>query len=394
MMVGLKNEYERVELKRGLQMSKLNRNILLAIVLVLTIAGLASGASKMPKTLELGHSAPDFNLPGVDGKNHKLADFAKAEVLVIVFTCNHCPTAQAYEQRIKKLAADYKTKGVAVVAISSNDPKAVRLDELGYSDMNDSLEDMKIRARRMKFNFPYLYDGENQKVSRAYGPVSTPHVFVFDKARKLRFVGRIDDSEKPQKVKVRDTRNAIDALLAGKEVPVKKTRTIGCSIKWSDKRQYVKKAFEKWAAEEVALKTIDAKGIKQIVKNDSGKLRLVNVWATWCGACVIEFDELVEINRMYRRRDFEMITISGDSPDKKAKALEFLKEKQASCVNYIFDSDDKYLLMESVDTESLGGMPYTLLIKPGGKIIYRHLGMIDPLELKTAIVEQLGRVYK
>ena len=375
-------------------MSSFRQHISAVIVLAFVLAGSVSGAAKLPKTLEVGKSAPDFNLPGVDGKNHKLGDYAKAKVLVVVFTCNHCPTAQAYEERIKKLAADYKAKGVALVAISSNDPKAVRLDELGYSDINDSLEDMKIRAKRMKFNFPYLYDGETQKVSRAYGPVSTPHVFVFDKARKLRFVGRIDDSEKPKKVKVRDTRNAIDALLGGKEVSVKKTRTVGCSIKWADKRIYVKRAFEKWAKEEVSLETIDAKGIKQLVKNDSGKLRLVNVWATWCGACVIEFDELVEINRMYRRRDFEMITISADSPDKKAKALEFLKEKQASCINYIFESDDIYLLMESVDVESLGGMPYTLLIKPGGKIIYRHLGMIDPLEVKTAIVEQLGRVYK
>jgi len=375
-------------------MSKCSQRISAAMAMVLLTASLALSASGSPKTLEIGLSAPDFNLPGVDGKNHKLADYAKAEVLVIIFTCNHCPTAQAYEERIKRLAADYKHKGVALVAISSNDPKAVRLDELGYSDMNDSLEDMKVRAKRMGYNFPYLYDGATQKVSRAYGPVTTPHVFVFDKARKLRFIGRIDDSEKPKRVKVRDTRNAIEALLAGKEVGVKKTRTVGCSIKWSDKREYAKKAFEKWAAESVALKMIDAKGIKELVRNDSGKLRLVNVWATWCGACVVEFDELIEINRMYRGRDFEMITISGDSPAKKDKVLSFLKNKQASCKNYLFDSDDKYLLMESVDEESLGGMPYTLLIKPGGKIIYRRLGMIDPFELKIAIVEDLGRYYK
>lgn len=375
-------------------MSKSTQRISAAMALTLLVASLGFSASGMPKTLELGSSAPDFNLPGVDGKNYKLADFAKAEVLVIIFTCNHCPTAQAYEERIKRLAADYKNKGVALVAISSNDPKAVRLDELGYSDMSDSLEDMKIRAKRMEFNFPYLYDGETQKVSRVYGPVTTPHVFVFDKARKLRFVGRIDDSEKPERVKVRDTRNAIEALLAGKEVPVTKTRTVGCSIKWSEKREYVKKAFEKWAAESVALEMTDAKGIKELVANDSGKLRLVNIWATWCGACVVEFDELIEINRMYRGREFEMITISGDSPEKKDKALSFLKKKEASCKNYLFDSDDKYLLMESVDKESLGGMPYTLLIKPGGKIIYRQLGMIDPLGLKTAIVEELGRYYK
>lgn len=375
-------------------MSKFSQRISAAIALALFMAGLGFSASIMPKTLEIGLSAPDFNLPGVDGKNHKLADYAKAEVLVIIFTCNHCPTAQAYEGRIKRLAADYKNKGVALVAISSNDPKAVRLDELGYSDLGDSLEDMKIRAKRMKFNFPYLYDGATQKVSRAYGPVATPHVFIFDKARKLRFVGRIDDSEKPKGVKVRDTRNAIEALLAGKEVGVKKTRTVGCSIKWSDKREYAKKAFEKWAAESVALEMTDVKGIKNIVANDSGKLRLVNLWATWCGSCVVEFDELVEINRMYRGREFEMITISGDSPEKKDKALAFLKKQQASCRNYLFEPGDLYLLMESVDEESLGGMPYTLLIKPGGKIIYRQLGMIDPLGLKTAIVEELGRYYK
>lgn len=375
-------------------MSKCSQRMCAAMALVVLAAGLGFSASGSPKALELGSAAPDFNLPGVDGKNHKLADFAEAKVLVIIFTCNHCPTAQAYEERIKRLAVDYKNKGVALVAISANDPKAVRLDELGYSDMGDSLADMKLRAKRMKYNFPYLYDGETQKVSRAYGPVTTPHVFIFDKARKLRFVGRIDDSEKPERVKVRDTRNAIDALLAGKEVAVTKTRTVGCSIKWSEKREYVKQAFEKWAAESVALEMIDAEGIKKLVANDSDKLRLVNIWATWCGACVVEFDELIEINRMYRGREFEMITISGDSLEKKEKALSFLKKKQASCKNYLFDSDDKYLLMESVDEESLGGMPYTLLIKPGGKIIYRRLGMIDPLELKRAIVEELGRYYK
>lgn len=375
-------------------MSKRSQRIFAAMAAVLLIAGLGLSAPGMPKTLAIGERAPDFNLPGADGKNYKLADFAKSEVLVIIFTCNHCPTAQAYEERIKRLAADYKKKGVALAAISSNDPKAVRLDELGYSDLNDSLADMKLRAKEKAFKFPYLYDGDTQKVSRAYGPVATPHVFIFDKERKLRYAGRIDDNEKPKRVKSRDARNAIEALLAGKNVPVEKTRTFGCSIKWASKREYVKKAFEKWAKENVALETIDGKGISGLVKNDSGKLRLVNVWATWCGPCVVEFDELIEINRMYRGRDFEMITISADSPERKDRVLSFLKEKQASCKNYIFDSDDKYLLMESVDEESLGGIPYTFLIKPGGKIIYRRLGLIDPLELKRAIVEDLGRYYK
>ena len=374
-------------------MSK-NKQSILAAAIVLFTASLGLSATKMPKTLEIGVKAPDFNLPGVDGKNYTLASFNNADILVVIFTCNHCPTAQAYEVRMKKLAADYKSKGVAVVAISPNDPKAVRLDELGYSDTSDSLEDMKFRAKDKKFNFPYLYDGDKQNVSRAYGPVSTPHVFIFDKERKLRYVGRIDDSEKPKRVKSRDTRNAIEALLTGKEVPVQKTRTFGCSIKWSDKRDSVKMAFESWAKEPVSVEMINAEGIRKLVKNDSGKLRLFNVWATWCGPCVVEFDELVTINRMYRGRDFEMITLSGDSPDRKDTVLSFLKKKQASTKNYLFNSENKYEMMSAIDIYSPGGIPYTILIKKGGEVIYRRLGLINPLELKKVIVEYLGRTYK
>ncbi len=374
-------------------MSKNKQSILVAAIVLFT-ASLGLSATKRPKTLEIGAKAPDFKLPGVDGKYYKLASFNKADILVVIFTCNHCPTAQAYEKRMKKLVTDYKNKGVAVVAISPNDPRAVRLDELGYSDVSDSLEEMKFRAKDKKFNFPYLYDGDKQKMSRAYGPVTTPHVFVFDKERKLRYVGRIDDSEKPKRVKSRNTRNAIEALLTGKEVPVQKTRTFGCSIKWADKRDSVKKAFENWAKESVTVKMIDANGIRELVKNDSGKLRLFNVWATWCGPSVVEFDELVSINRMYRGRDFEMITLSGDSPTRKDKVLSFLKKKQASCKNYLFNSENKYEMMSAIDTYSPGGIPYTILVKPGGEVIYRRVGLITPLELKKVIVEYLGRTYK
>ena len=185
--------------------------------------------------LQIGDKAPDFDLPGVDGKRYSLKDFADAKLLLVVFTCNHCPTAQAYEPRIMQLHADYKDKGVALVAISPNDDQAVRLDELGYTDVGDSFDDMKMRAKERGFEFPYLYDGETQKTSLAYGVMATPQVFLFDRDRKLRYVGRIDDSD-VKTVTSHDARNAIDALLAGKPVPVEKTRTFGCSTKWSEKR--------------------------------------------------------------------------------------------------------------------------------------------------------------
>ena len=363
------------------------------IVTVLLVAGSGRSAEK-GGTLAIGERAPDFNLPGVDGRRYTLGDFSRADVLVIIFTCNHCPTAQAYEERMKRLAADYRNKGVALVAISPNDPQAVRLDELGYSDMSDSFEEMKIRAEDMNYNFPYLYDGDEQKVSRAYGPQRTPHVFIFDKRRALRYEGRIDDSEKPERVRVRDARRAIDALLAGRNVPQAKTRTIGCSIKWSGKRESAKKAFENWAKEPVALEEIGLKAVEKLVENDSGKLRVIYIWAGWSEPGIEQLAECVTVNRMYRRRDFEMITINIDSPGRKGEALSLLQRQQASCWNYIFDSEDEYPLMAAVDKDLLGGIPYTIIIRPGGKILYRRLGIVEPLELKKTIVGYLGRYYK
>ncbi len=375
-------------------MSKSRKQTLVTLAVVFCMTGMSFSAQKQYKSLEIGQKAPDFNLPGVDGRNYRLVDFADAKVLVIIFHCNHCPTAQAYEGRMKKLAADYSSKGVAIVAISPNDPKSVRLDELGYSDMGDSFEDMKIRAKDMEYNFPYLYDGQNQKVSLAYGPARTPHVYIFDRQRKLRYMGRIDDSEKPHLVKTKDTRNAIEALLRGRKVSVEETPTIGCSIKWADKRGSAKRTLELWAREKVVVKTANAKSIKELIKNNSGKLRLVNIWASWSGPSVKQLQEFVTINRMYRKRDFELITISADSPKRRNKVLSSLKKQQVSSKNLQYDSEDEYELMAAVDKDLLGGIPYTILIQPGGKVIYRKIGMIDPLEVKKAIVGYLGRYYK
>jgi len=357
------------------------------------LAGLVRADDVQVPPLAIGEKAPDFDLPGVDGRRHALKEFAPASLLVVVFTANHCPTAQAYEDRIQALEADYRSKGVALVAISPNDPKAVRLDELGYTDLSDSLDEMVVRARERGFKFPYLYDGETQAVSRLYGPQATPHVFVFDKARRLRFSGRIDDKENPALAGTHETRDAIDALLAGRPVPIEKTKVFGCSIKWAEKRGWMVEGARRWAQEEVALLTADEAALRDVVKNGSNKLRLVNAWATWCGPCVTEFPELITINRMYRGRDFEVVTVSADAPEKREAALTFLKSQQASTRNLIFGTGDPYAMIELVDPEWQGALPYTMLVAPGGKVIYRSQGAFDPLRLKKAIVGWLGRYY-
>lgn len=348
------------------------------------------------KTLAIGAAAPDFSLKGTDNKTYSLTSFSSSRILVIVFTCNHCPTAQAYEDRLIRMVDDYKDKGVDIIAVMPNDPFSVRLDELGYTDMGDTFEEMQKRAVEKRFNFPYLYDGATQAMAKAYGPATTPHVFVFDKERKLRFQGRIDDVEKPGKTpKSFDTRNAIDELLAGKPVTVKTTKVFGCSIKWSDKKAWVNKGFEDWAKEPVSIEVIDEAGVKEILKNNSGKLRLINVWATWCGPCMIELPEFVTINRMYRERDFEFISICLDDTARKQKALKVLQEKQASNKNYLFDLDNKYTLIEAVDPAWQGALPYTLIVEPGGKIVYGKQDLIDAAKLKRLIVDNplIGRYY-
>lgn len=344
------------------------------------------------KTLPIGSQAPDFHLPGVDGKTYSLADFSSAKVLMVIFTCNHCPTAQAYEGRIARLQADYHDKGVAVVAISPNNAAAVRLDELGYTDLGDSFDDMKVRAKDHQYNYPYLYDGETQATAMAYGVLATPHVYIFDGERKLRYVGRFDDGE-VKAVKSHDAKNAVDALLAGKPVPVATTRVFGCSTKWAEKQADARKSLAKWDAEPVALEPIDLPGVARVARNDTKNLVLVNLWATWCGPCVSELPELVTINRMYRGRNFRLVTISLDDMAKKEAAANVLKENHVAASNFILNGGDRDKFAEALDQEWPGPVPYTLLIAPGGKILYRKTGAFDPLELKRAIVGYLGRTY-
>lgn len=349
-----------------------------------------SAADLQPPTLALGASAPEFSLPGVDGCAWALKDFAAAKVLVVVFTCNHCPTAQYYEERLKRFVADYSSKHVALVAISPNDPHSVRLDELGWSDLGDSFAEMKLRAKERQFNFPYLYDGDTETVARAYGPVATPHAFVFDAARKLRYVGRIDDSERSPHVKVRNLRDAVEALLAGTEPPVAATKVVGCSVKWAGKSESVRAYLDQLAAEPVAVGLADAAALKALRQGNPGKFRLVNFWATWCAPCVAEFNELVTINRMYRHREFELVTVALNRPDEESQVLAFLKKQGASNRNLLFASTERDKLIDAFESSWQGQVPYTVLLSPEGEVVYRETGTFDALALKRAIQKALN----
>jgi thiol-disulfide isomerase/thioredoxin len=336
-----------------------------------------------PPTLEPGAKAPDFNLMGTDDKMHKLSDFASAKVLVVVFSCNHCPTAQAYQDRLMNIYDAYTQKGVALVVISPNSSKSLNLWEEGWSDLGDELKDMKIRARDKGFKFPYLYDGDDQKVSIAYGPVATPHAFVFDKSRTLQYAGCIDQSMENGQAET--LRSAIDAVLEGKKIDVPVTKVFGCSTKWAWKTAETEKLYKQWSELPVTIAPIDAAGIRELIRNNSDKLRLINVWATWCGPCVMEFPDFITIDRIYRSRNFEFISINADKLSRKDNVLKFLQKNEASNKNFIFSSDNNTELVESVDPQWTGALPFTLLIEQGGNIIYRLQGPIDMVEIRKLI---------
>jgi peroxiredoxin len=349
----------------------------------------AFAVQENPPTLAIGASAPEFALPGVDGKIYHLGDFSSSKVLVIIFTCNHCPTAQLYEGRIKQLVADYRDRGVAVVAIQPNDPKAVRLDELGYTDVSDSFAEMKIRAQYAHFNFPYLYDGETQSTARKYGPTATPHVFIFDRDRKLGYQGRIDSSSREPLAQMHDAREAINALLAGRPVAVANTPTFGCSIKWASKEEGRAAELAQIEKEPVNLDLVDAEGLKALRKNATGKVLLVDFWATWCGPCIHEFPEYQTMYRMYRHRPFQVVTVSTNFPDEKKGVLAALERQHASSRNLLFGTTDNYDLMAAFDPHWNAGVPYTVLIRPDGSVAYKHQGPTDPIELRRLILANI-----
>jgi len=383
----------------------------LAILTLAFVNALPARAEDNVHDLQIGDPAPDFSLPGIDGKTHTLSEFKEAKLLMVAFISNHCPDSHAAEGRLKKLIADTRDKGLVFVAINPNNPNGLSIDELGYSKYSDSFEDMKKYAQERGFDFPYLYDGETQAVAHAYGCLATPHVFLFDADHKLRYKGRLDDSqyEDPATVKSPDARNAVEALLAGKEVPVAITKPHGCSTKWMSKSNGIAQKMEKWDKTPVDVEPIDAAGVAALRKNGTNKVRLFNVWATWCGPCVQEFPELVTTARKYDLRDFEFITISADDPKNAPEVKAFLEKHGAGMSDrrkkavhaegrttnsYLYSGTDQDGMMKALDPEWPGAIPHTVLVGANGEIIWRHNGPIDGNELRAKVLEVMGAYYQ
>ena len=363
------------------------------------------------KHLKIGDPSPDFLLPGIDGRTYRLDDFKEFPALMVIFLSNHCPFCHAIETRMLPMIAEMKARGLGVVAINPNHPDAVSITELSYSRYNDSFEEMKLYAKATGFTFPYLYDGETQATSKAYGALATPHVFIFDAQRRLRYSGRYDDSRYADAATVKspDAQLAIEAILAGRPVPVETTKPMGCSTKWLEKKSLVATIDARWLKTPVTLAPIDAGGVAGLVANGTPKLRLINVWATWCAPCVEEMPDLVQLTRRLAGRDFEIITISIDNPNHPARVEKLLQqhhfglppqlkaslEREGRSTNhYVYREDSQDRLIAAVDPSWPGPVPYSLLIAPDGKVLWRHNGAIDFEALLDTIYATLGTYYE
>jgi len=393
-------------------MMKLRYFIFLSFIFPMVVFGLGPGEKPEDfKGLEIGDVAPDFELKGTDGKTYQLSDFSEPDLLMVYFTGTHCPTSHGVEGRLQELVEDMKDESFGIVAINPNHNDGLRPDEFSYSLYTESFEDSKRYAEDLGWKFPFLYDGDEQIVARTYGCIATPHVFIFDKERKLRYQGRFDDSRFPDPATVKhpDTRNALEALIAGKPVPVETTRPHGCSTKWKGRNAHVQEDEEIWQAIPVVVEDIDLETVKKLRENGSGKLRLINLWATWCAPCKEEMPAISKISRKFSRREFEVITISLDRPEDKENAAKFLGQHRMvmgdrleklvraegrTTNNYLFTGASTDELADALDPAWPGPVPYSLLLDKDGTVLMRKSGIIDPREIDQIVIGKLGTVWQ
>lgn len=339
--------------------------------------------------LEPGAEMPQFRLPGVDGRLHDSNEFKKSNLLAVIFLSNHCPTSQMFQERLIRLAKDYRPHGFTIAAISPNDPEAILPDELAHSALGDTFEEMRIRANELSYPFHYLYDGKTQEAAKAFGVRVTPHAFLFDKTRKLCYTGRVGDPKNPTRTDREDLRLAIEALVQDKIPPVVQGRAFGSSIKWSKNRAIVEKARERFSRETVSLKKASKRTLEFIRENKATWPKLIYVWSIEDKRKRNDLLELSSIHKIYRKRGLEWVTVCIDGEAFQETAQKLLEETQSSGKNFICPGSELAPLADLRAEKGNRITPYLALVEPKGKIAYRSTAGLKPLLLKRHILTAL-----
>ena len=354
------------------------------------ISALLLGLSVPIFALDHHAEMPQFKLRGVDGSVFDSALGIGSPLLAVVFLSNHCPASQMFQGELIMLANEYRSKGFRLIAISPNDPEAIPPDELAYSDLGDSLPEMKIRAKELKYPFPFLYDGETQQTAKMFGVKVTPHVYLFDKNRKLRYSGRIGDPKNPRVQERQELRQALKALVNGDEPPIVRGRAFGSSIKWAKNREFVIKMHERYSRETVLLREVDKRTLEFIRRNKAAWPKMIYVWSISDKTKREDLLQLSAIHKIYRKRGLEWITVCIENNTQKEDVYKLLKETQSSGRNFMAHGSDISPLADLRAEKGNRITPYIALVEPGGAISHRSTDGLLPLELKRYILSTLA----
>ena len=360
--------------------------IMLYVLLLLMAAPLRSSLH----SLEKGDQMPHFRLKGIDGKFYNSQNFP-SRLLAVVFISNHCPVSQNFQEELLALVEDYEARGFGLIAISPNDPQAIPPDELAFSDLGDSLAEMKIRAKDFKYTFPYLYDGSTQDTSRAFGVRVTPHAYLFDAKRSLRYSGRIGDPKNPSNRNRQELRQAIAALIRGNSPKVEQSPVFGSSIKWKKNRHLVQKMNERFSRETIVLKNADKRTYEFIRKNVSLRPKVIYVWSSKDTNYREDLLKISAMHKIYRKRGLELITSCIDGVDEHENIYDILKNTLCSSQNYISEGAEISPLADLRGESGDRITPYLAILDHKGLPVYRSRGGINELVIKKEVLKTLNR---
>jgi peroxiredoxin len=349
------------------------RTLLFCLISSLLLLAASAAPSARPTSgLTIGQPAPGFTLTDINGQTHALKDY-RGRIVLIGFISTQCPISNAYNERMRAIAAEYGARGVTFLGINANS--------------NEPGSEIREHAARHQLRFTILKD-EGNKVADAYGAERTPEMYLIDGAGVLRYHGRIDNAIELPRVKRRDLREALDELLAGQPVSVPEAKAFGCLIKRAEEAEAQASAQAPAPAPSPApqvarLKPAEFAKLKQ---QTQGRVLVLNFWATWCGPCIAEFPEFVAIDEKYRAQGVRLVAISADEvSDIKTKVIPFIKEMKARFEIFVQDTDDPQEMIDVVDKEWLGALPATFVFDRAGKRIFTRYGIIDREQLVAAI---------
>ena len=335
-------------------------------------------------------SLPEFELLGTNGLTYRSEDLKAKKIVCLVMLSNHCKISQRFEYLINEISEKMKQNDSILIAISPNNENAIIPDELAYSEVGDSYEEMKIRSINNRYTFPYLYDGEKQVVAKQLGSKSTPHGYLFDRKRKLVFSGKIGDYNKPTDIKESDLFKKYLDCLNDEDPKITHTKVHGTSIKFTEDIFMADRIKKRYANETVTLRYIDEKTLKFFIEHLKGSPTIFHIWSSSVNGFRQNLIELSSIYKIFRKRGFRLLTICVD-PDKTETEIKTqLERAQLSAVNLCLKGSEVGSLMKFVPIESKSTVPFTILFGNEGNHLYSTVGGIDTLRCKKLIVNELG----